>query len=278
MRGYYRLEVIMDCGEKTLRELGVSLLQARVYLALLKLGTYSNVRAISVFSKVARQDVYRTITELRDLGLVEMVIGSPALFRAIPLKETVAILMEKRNQRTQVLMEEVTELFIHFDDNNKTKLSQENNQFILVPKKEALVNKIKKTIEGTNDSILISAPWRETTQWLFTLHESWQLALDKGVKIRWITEKQSAPCLTNEVTRTLIKNPNFILRRDAMSVKARFAIYDDKEVSIIILSATDTGGAPALWSNNSAMVFILKDYFETKWELTTDCYIDNLIE
>ena len=63
-----------------------------------------------------------------------------------------------------------------------------------------------------------------------------------------------------------------------MSVKARFAIYDDKEVSIIILSATDTGGAPALWSNNPAMVFILKDYFETKWELTADCYIDNLIE
>jgi hypothetical protein len=139
------------------------------------------------------------------------------------------------------------------------------------------VNKIKKTIEDTNESILISAPWRETTQWLFTLHESWQLALDKGVKIRWITEKQVAPCLTNEVTRTLIKNPNFILKRDAMSVKARFAIYDDKEVSIIILSATDTRGAPALWSNNPAMVSILKDYFETKWELTADCYIDNLI-
>jgi sugar-specific transcriptional regulator TrmB len=137
MRGHYRMEVIMGGGEKTLRELGVSLLQARVYLSLLKLGTYSDVRTISVFSKVARQDVYRTITELRDLGLVEMVIGSPALFRAIPLKETVAILMEKRNQRTQVLMEEVTELFNHFDENNKTKLNQENNQFILVPKKRS---------------------------------------------------------------------------------------------------------------------------------------------
>lgn len=268
----------MRFGEKTLRELGISLLQARVYLALLKLGTYSNVRAISVFSKVARQDVYRTITELRELGLVEMVIGSPALFRAIPLKETVAILIEKRNRRAQVLTEEVTELLSHFNDNNETKLNPENHQFILVPKKEALVNKIKKTIEGANESILISASWRETTQWLFTLHESWQLALDKGVKIRWITEKQAAPSLTDEVARTLIKNPNFTLKMHETSVKGRFAIYDDNEVSIIILSATNTGGAPALWSNNPAMVLILKDYFETKWKLTSDCYIDNLIE
>jgi len=267
----------MGFGEKTLRELGVSLLQARVYLALLKLGAYSNVKGISVFSRVARQDVYRTMTELRELGLVEMVIGSPALFKAIPLQETVAILMEKKNQRSQVLMEEVTELFNHFDNINETRLNQENHQFILVPKKEALVNKIKKTIEGAKESIRISAPWRETTQWLFTLHESWQLALDKGVKIHWITEKQAAPCLTDEVTRSLIKNPNFMLRRDSTSVKARFAIYDDKEVSIIILSPTNPGGSPALWSNNPAMLFILKDYFETKWALTADNNLDKLI-
>jgi sugar-specific transcriptional regulator TrmB len=100
----------MGYGEKTLRELGLSLLQARVYLALLKLGTHSSIKATSACSKVARQDVYRTIAELRELGLVEMVIANLTLFRAIPLQETVAILMEKKNQRTQVLMEEVTEL------------------------------------------------------------------------------------------------------------------------------------------------------------------------
>lgn len=269
---------VMEYGEKTLREIGLGLLQARVYLALLRIGKYSSVKVLSVSSKVARQDVYRTITELRELDLVEMVIGSPALFKAIPLQQTVAILMEKKNQRTQILMKEVTELFNHFDKNNETRVNQENHQFILVPKREALVNKIKKTIEGANESILISAPWRETTQWLFTLHESWQLALDKGVKIHWITEKQAAPYLTDEITQSLIKNPNFTLRRDATSVKARFAIYDDKEVSIIILSTANTGGSPALWSNNPAMVFILKDYFETKWELTANCHTDSLIE
>jgi sugar-specific transcriptional regulator TrmB len=267
----------MEYGEKTLRELGLSLLQARVYLALLKLGTHSTVKAISFCSKVARQDVYRTITELREFGLVEMVIGNPALFRAIPLQETVSILMEKKNQRTQVLMEEVTKLFNYFAKNKETDLDQENHQFILVPKKEGLVSRIKKTIEGAKESILIFSPWRESTQWLFTLHESWQLALDKGVKIRWITEKQAFPSLADEISYNLVKNPNFTLKNDAASLKARFGIYDDKEIFITVLDTPNAWESPALWSNNPAIIYILKDYFETKWALTDIYNLDNLI-
>ena len=88
----------VELGEKTLRELGLTLSQARVYLALVRLGKHSTVKAVSVFSKVARQDVYRTLTELRELSLVEMVIGNPALFMAIPLQETIAIMVERKNQ------------------------------------------------------------------------------------------------------------------------------------------------------------------------------------
>ncbi len=264
-------------GEKTLRELGLSLLQARVYLALVKLCTHSTVKATSVCSKVARQDVYRTITELRELGLVEMVIGNPALFKAIPLQETVTILMEKKNQRTQVLIKEANELLNYFAKNKETEIDQENHQFILVPKKEVLISRIKKTIEGAKESILISTPWRESTQWLFTLHESWQLALNKGVKIRWITEKQATPCLADEITRSLIRHPNLNLRTDAAPLKARFGIYDDKEAFITVLNAPNAWGSPALWSNNQAILFILKDYFEIKWALTADYKSDNLI-
>ena len=113
---------LAELGEKTLRELGLTLSQARVYLALLRLGKHSTVKAVSVFSKVARQDVYRTLTELRELSLVEKVISNPALFRAIPLQETTAILIERKNQRTQELLVEASELFKLFDANEVSKL------------------------------------------------------------------------------------------------------------------------------------------------------------
>lgn len=267
----------MGHGEKTLREMGLTLSQARVYLALLKLGTHSNVKAISGYSRVARQDVYRTLNELHELGLVEMVIANPSLFKAIHLQETVAILMERKNQRTQVLMEEVTELFEHFAKNTVIGFSQEKHQFVLVPKKDVLVKRIKKIVESARESILIMTSWRESTQWLFTLHDSWETALNKGVKIRWLTEKQEEDYSFNETTGSLIKHPNFTLRTNLSSPKARFGIYDGKEVFITVLSTTNATESPALWTNNDAITFILKDYFETKWELTADYSLDKLI-
>jgi sugar-specific transcriptional regulator TrmB len=268
---------LVELGEKTLREIGLTLSQARVYLALVKLGTHSTVKTVSVFSKVARQDVYRTLTELRELSLVEMVIGNPALFRAIPLQEAVAILMERKNQRTRELLAEASELFKLFAVNEVSRLYQENHQFVLIPKKEALICRIKKVIEGAQESILIISPWRELTQWLFNLHESWEQALKRGVKVQWITEKKEDQRLVTEITRALIKDPNFTLRTESTSSMLRFGIYDGKEVFITVSSTPTATESPALWTNNPAITFIVKDYFETKWQLSAQYNLNKLI-
>ena len=257
----------VELGEKTLRELGLTLSQARVYLALVRLGKHSTVKAVSVFSKVARQDVYRTLAELRELSLVEMVIGNPALFMAIPLQEAIAIMMERKNQRTHELLAEASELIKVFAVNENSRFQQENHQFILIPKKEVLILRIQKAIESAQESILIISPWRELTQWLFILHESWEQALKRGVKVQWITEIQKDQQLVTEITRALIRDPNFTLRTEPTSSMSRFGIYDGKEVFVTVSSTPNATESPALWTKNPTITFILKDYFEIKWQL-----------
>ena len=65
-----------------LAEFGLSSLQARVYVALLKLGT---VRAsqISANVGVVRPEVYRVLHELFVKGLVQKNLGPPATYSAI---------------------------------------------------------------------------------------------------------------------------------------------------------------------------------------------------
>ncbi len=267
----------VELGEKTLRELGLTLSQARVYLALVRLSRYSTVKAVSVFSKVARQDVYRTLTELRELSLVEMVIGNPALFMAIPLQETIAIMMERKNQRTHELLAEASELIKVFALNENSRFHQENHQFILIPKKEVLIFRIQKAIESAQESILIISPWRELTQWLFNLNESWEQALKRGVKVKWITEIQKDQQLVAEITRALIRDPNFTLRTEPTSSMSRFGIYDGKEVFVTVSSTPNSTESPALWTKNPAITFILKDYFEIKWQLSAQYNLNKLI-
>ena len=51
--------------------LGLTQNQAKVYLALLKLGMESNASSLFQISGVSRQDVYRVLLELEKLGIVE---------------------------------------------------------------------------------------------------------------------------------------------------------------------------------------------------------------
>ena len=54
--------------------LGLSLNQARVYLAILKLEK-TTVGQVAKFSKVRREDVYRLLPSLEKMGLIERLTG-----------------------------------------------------------------------------------------------------------------------------------------------------------------------------------------------------------
>ena len=65
--------------------LGLTFCQAKIYLALLQLGT-SSAKTISNYTNIARPDIYRVIRGLVMLGLVEKSIGKPANFKEAKLK------------------------------------------------------------------------------------------------------------------------------------------------------------------------------------------------
>ncbi|MCW3995933.1 MAG: hypothetical protein NWE98_07260 [Candidatus Bathyarchaeota archaeon] len=263
-------------GEKTLRELGLTSSQAKIYLALVSLGTPSTVKAVSAFSNVARQDVYRILTELREHSLVEMVIGNPAMFMATPLPEAIDILVERKNEKTRSLFAEATELF-KLIAKAKTGNTQEEHPFVLVPKKEVAMRRVKRAIESCEKSILIATSWRELSQLLYVLHESWSRVLNCGVEVRWMVDKQEDLSLFTEATANLLRYPNFKVMEEPSVAKAKFGICDGKELFIAIQDTPNAMDSPVLWTNNSALIYVVKDYFETKWNLTIEYrYFDRI--
>ena len=64
--------------------IGLSPNQAKVYQSILKLGN-ATVGLITKFSSVRREDVYRVIPTLEKMGLVEKLLGKPAVIRATPV-------------------------------------------------------------------------------------------------------------------------------------------------------------------------------------------------
>ncbi len=80
--------------EELLREIGLSVNEARVYEALLELGE-SSVQDISLKSKVHRRNVYDSINKLIEKGLASEVIKSQKNFKAIHPRRLLELLKEK---------------------------------------------------------------------------------------------------------------------------------------------------------------------------------------
>ncbi len=254
-------------AEKVLHELGLSLSQAKLYVALLRLPDAVTVSAVSACSNVARQDVYHLMDDLQEMGFVEKVISNPAKFKAIPFGDVTAALIEKRDDRTRALVEESTALRDKFQNKNSNTGLQREIEFILVSKGETLVHKVVKAVGNAEREILVILPWRECTQWAFILHEWWQKALDRQVNVRWLTDTPSQNGETNvDVIYNFTRSPVFSLKTLPHPIDVRLSVFDGKEVFMATNAVVNAGESPALWTNSPTMINTLKDYFEMKWK------------
>ena len=252
-------------GEKILHEMGLTNSEAKLYVALVRMRACATANTLSNSSNVARQDVYRILEELQNLGLVEKIIANPALFKAISIKEATSILVEKRREKTRALLEDTAELLGEFPEENSPTF-QDNQQFVLIPKRDAIERRIEKAIKTTNAKILAISPWRELTQWMFKLNQSLRQAFERGVKVHWITESVTLDLSSSlELEQGFLRNPNFRLRTLPQRLEARFGVYDNMEVFIATTRQQNAAESPALWTNNPTIVHILTDYFEMKW-------------
>jgi len=85
-----------------LRSLGLTVLQAKIYLALARSGV-ADVKTISSVSGVARQDVFRVMSGLQELGLVENSASSQDVYNAVPLRKGLFVLLQQKVEENAVL-------------------------------------------------------------------------------------------------------------------------------------------------------------------------------
>jgi len=127
---------LRDEDVQALTSIGLTVLQAKVYLTLVKLGK-ATIKTISKTAEVARQDIYRVTSELHKLGLVEKVIAAPNEFKAIPLTEGISILLQRMHEERAESHKKIKKLMRRYRDKNvtATPFEAEPNSFWFPKKK-----------------------------------------------------------------------------------------------------------------------------------------------
>jgi sugar-specific transcriptional regulator TrmB len=252
--------------QQVLINLGLTLKQARVYIALAESGP-SRIIEISKKSKVARPDVYPALEKLQQLGLTEKIIKNPPDYTAIPLKEGLSLLLEMKADQYEKLKAD-TETLRNTMETKKPKetIQTENSQFALIPEGKAVIDRIANAIEKTQLTMDLVLSWKRFSRGIFgTFAEVIENAWARNVKTRFIIERPLRSTTSEQLIEYCLRKPSCQLRVMQDHVDAVFGLYDKKEVFIITISETDLPGSPALWSNNEAMIRLASDHFEMLW-------------
>ena len=169
---------------ETLAELGLTHNQARIYLALLHSEHLLPVKEISKITNIARQDVYRILPELQDIGLVEKTITVPTMFKATLLKLGLSILMENKMIKHNELINTANKLASE-SENKKQASSDESLEFILIPGNHAVIQKISNVTSSVQSSLDIVTSKKRFPRAIFEFFDSRMHSLERGVKIRY---------------------------------------------------------------------------------------------
>jgi sugar-specific transcriptional regulator TrmB len=254
---------------KTLTDLGLTLVQARVYLALARFGV-SKIAVLAKASDVARPDVYRTLTRLYEMGLVEKLVEAPVQFKALPIEEGIKVLLTKKQAEFENLKSQTDSLLNSFKKKNVQNDSA-SDQFILIPQKEAVIKRISQAIDNSQYKVNVVISWKRFVHGVGDVFlESAQKASERNIDYRFIVEKAPSEEVNQSGNKLWNIYPSFQARFLSHTPKTVFGIYDSRELFVIVDPKSDIPGSPALWTNNSSLISLVQDYFDMLWETATE--------
>jgi sugar-specific transcriptional regulator TrmB len=235
-------------------------LQAKVYLSLVALGK-TDAKTISKASGIVREEIYRIMPALEKIGLVEKIMARPTSYKALPLKEGLSILLQRRTEENVKLQEKTKALIQNLQEVDVGKTFQdEGSQFIITSEKTLFRKRFETRISRAKNKIDIILPQQILKEMVFHHFECFENAARKGVEIRVITNEDKDETISEE-PQVLPDNCIFKFKNLPTSVPVTMAIFDDKEVNVRISNTT----VPSLYSNNPKIVELAKSYFDEIW-------------
>jgi sugar-specific transcriptional regulator TrmB len=251
-------------------DFGLTQNQAKVYLFTVRLGIAS-VGKIAKVSKVRREEIYRLLPKLEEMGLIERVLGTPTKIRAIPLEDALSILLKREQEEASKKISELvvkTEKILRNFNVNKMKMIAEeegDTQFSLIPEKSAILRRTADMIKNTQMEFDIITSRKKLTPFIPIFSELLKKAIKRGVKVRIITEMPEYEDNIPRIIEEQVSPDDSLELRYSETLPSHFMITDSKEARVTTSTDAHLAESPSLWTNNSSLIGLLQKSFEDSW-------------
>lgn len=262
---------------KALSSLGLTGHQSRVYLAVLNQNGIS-IGDISKQTKIRREDVYRTIPKLEQMGLVEKLLSKPTMIRALPVQRALSNLIEVKQTNVDKRIAELkvsTAKFVnHYKKGKRTNVEKgEDSSFILLTQPNGIIVKASNMIAAAEKKIDAVYAKKQLNQFIPVFSDPLKQALERGVKARLIAQgsindPDDKQLLTRIMRKYLPSSPNIEVRA-AEVANTHSLVVDHKEaLSETSLENEYLTRNPSLWTNNKGFVTLIALNFESVWVIS----------
>jgi sugar-specific transcriptional regulator TrmB len=251
-------------------DFGLTQNQAKVYLFTVRLGIAS-VGKIAKVSKVRREEIYRLLPKLEEMGLTERVLGTPTKIRATPFEDALSILLKREQEKTNKKISELevkTEKILKNFNVNKMKMiaeEEEDTQFYLITEKSAILRRTAAMIKNTQMEVDIITSRKKLTPFIPIFSELLKKAIKRGVKVRIITEMPEFEDNIPRIIEEQVSPEDSIELRYSETLQSHFMITDNKEARVTTSTEAHLAESPSLWTNNSNLIGLLQKSFEDSW-------------
>ncbi len=251
----------------TLVKLGLTVNQAKTYLANLKTGP-TTAKELAQTAGIAIQDIYRVIPHLQELGLEQRILTKPTTFKANSLKKTIPRLLQQKTLEHNNLHKASFELKNKQVNNRITPKEKSESKFLIISGKQSIFEKSNQVLKNANKSICVSTLWESSKMGSFRFNKIIKKELKKKVKIRFIVDiplHQKDNYL--DLMKEFSENPFYEIRLMERKITQKhliFSIFDQNDV-LFSLKEAPLGESPLLWSNNKQFIRLIQNAFEFMW-------------
>jgi len=266
-------------GEDTesLSSLGLTGNQSRVYLAVLNQNGIS-IGEISKQTKIRREDVYRTIPKLEQMGLVEKLLSTPTKIRALPVQHALSNLIDVEQLNIDKRIAELKVTTARFVNNyNKGKRTNgekgEDSSFILLTQPNGIVVKANNMIAAAEKKIDAVYAKKQLNQFIPVFSDPLKQAVKRGVKARLIAQGSindpgDRQLLTQIMKKYLPNSPNIEVRAAEVAMSHSLVVDHKEALSETSLENEYLTRNPSLWTNNKGFVALISLNFESVWAVS----------
>ena len=256
------MAIVSSNDIQILKLAGLSVLQAKVYLTLLRTGR-ATTRQVSNVAQIDRSDVYRTLISLRKIELVEEIIGTPRVYKAVSIHDGISILRQHKKEEYDQIVKATNNIAKKF---RKQEEMGDEPQFCLTHvKQEAPNERMIQTWRSARESVSMYYGDKQNYTKAITLHSDvWAEFLRKGLLVRIIAVEPDKNETYKKIIDRLSRKPSFNLRYSS-NIASSFVLFDDKEVWLSTGIEDGFKGSLWLWSNYPSIGKLFQGFFEKLW-------------